>query len=148
MLRDSLVCGVNDTYMQQQLLAKKDLTFESARSMLLSMEMAATNVRLRQQGAAAVSIATENPGSAVQKISCREKKTPQHNSTKTNGQCMRCVLRGHAPSSCRFWTAKCHFWGKTGHNRAVCHLRQKTQQQQQTAVKNILEEPLLSSVDE
>ena len=35
MLRDRLVCGINNPHMQQQLLAKKDLTFDSAFSLTL-----------------------------------------------------------------------------------------------------------------
>ena len=61
MLRDRLVCGINNPQMQQQLLAKKDLTFESALSLVLSLEAAAKNVQTLQ-GAVAATTATPTSG--------------------------------------------------------------------------------------
>ena len=50
MLRDRLVCGINNPHMQQQLLAKKDLTFDSAFALTLNSEAAANNVRASTAG--------------------------------------------------------------------------------------------------
>ena len=45
MLRDRLVCGINDTQMQRQLFVEKNLTFESAYTLSLGMETAAKNTQ-------------------------------------------------------------------------------------------------------
>ena len=45
MLRDRLVCGINDEKIQLKLLAEKDtLTFENAMELALAMEAASKNV--------------------------------------------------------------------------------------------------------
>ena len=45
MLRDHLVCGVNDRRFQRQLLAETDLTFKKATDLAQAMEAADKNVR-------------------------------------------------------------------------------------------------------
>ena len=45
MLRDRLVCGINDTQIQRRLLAKKDLTFQLAREEALGQKVAALNLQ-------------------------------------------------------------------------------------------------------
>ena len=64
MLWDRLVRGINNPHMQQQLLAKKDLTFESALALTLSLEAAAKNVRALQ-GAVAAMTETQTSESTI-----------------------------------------------------------------------------------
>ncbi len=45
MLRDRLVCGINDDYIQRRLLAEADLTLESAMKLARGYETAAQNAR-------------------------------------------------------------------------------------------------------
>jgi len=45
MLRDRLMCGVNDAIIQRRLLAEKALTFKKAMELSQSMESAAKNVK-------------------------------------------------------------------------------------------------------
>ena len=126
MLRDCLVCGIADTRIQQQLLAKKNLTYKSALEIAQSMETAAKSMQTLQGAAAASS----EP--AVYKVS-HSKKTnqPTSGNTKSNTQCYRCGQSGHVAQRCRFRTAKCHHCGKTGHIKAACRsAQQKTQRSQ------------------
>ena len=44
MLRDRLVCGVNDVKIQRRLLAEVDLTYRKAREIAVKMELASKNV--------------------------------------------------------------------------------------------------------
>jgi len=129
MLRDRLVCGIADTRIQQQLLAKKNLTYKSALEIAQSMETAAKNMQTLQGAAAASS----EP--AVHKVS-HSKKTnqPTSGNAKSNTQCYRCGQSGHVAQRCRFRTAKCHHCGKTGHIKAACRsAQQKTQRTQHHA---------------
>ena len=94
MLRDCLVCGINNTQMQQQLLAK-NLTFESALSLVLSLEAAARNVQTLQ-GAPAATTATPTSESTVHKVE-----------TGCSGE--RGVLRLHLLCPYHsFWTVETH----------------------------------------
>ena len=45
MLRDRIVCGINDTGRQQQLLAEPDLTFEQEFKMVRAWETAESNAK-------------------------------------------------------------------------------------------------------
>ena len=45
MLRDRIVCGINDPIIQRRLLSEKALTFKSAMELAQGMESAAKNVR-------------------------------------------------------------------------------------------------------
>ena len=54
MLRDRLVCGINDMQIQRRLLSKKDLTFETALEEAVGQETAARNVQTLQGTEAAV----------------------------------------------------------------------------------------------
>ena len=138
MLRDRLVCGINNPHMQQQLLAKKDLTFDSAFSLTLSLEAAAKNVQALQGAVAAV---TETQSeSTVHKVDTRAKQSQRFSSRgapKRSGLCFRCGRGGHMVSKCRFKSATCHKCGKTGHIKAACRSKDQSQHQ---GVKTLLEE--------
>jgi len=45
MLRDHIVCGINDGVIQHQLLSEKELTFKTALEITQSMESAVKNVK-------------------------------------------------------------------------------------------------------
>ena len=45
MLRDHIVCGINDSIIQRRLLAEKGLSFKTTLELAQGMELAAKNVR-------------------------------------------------------------------------------------------------------
>ena len=45
MLRDCIICGINDTIIQHRLLSEKELSFKTALELAQGMEWAAKNVR-------------------------------------------------------------------------------------------------------
>ena len=45
-LRDHLVCGMKDVPIQTKLLSERDLTFEKAKDLAMSMEMARSDLKL------------------------------------------------------------------------------------------------------
>ncbi len=139
MLRDRLVCGINDTQIQRRLLSEKSLTFESAHTVALGLETAAKNIQTLQETGAgnATSISQE---AAVHKIDSRAQLEymPQRRES-AGGSCYRCGQAGHIAARCRFRTASCHNCGRTGHLKAVCRSQARKRQyaQPQGAVKNL-----------
>ena len=112
MLRDRLVCGVNDDHIQRRLLAEEKLTFQKAMEVAVAMETAASNARMLQ-------------GSAMQPAS-RVSDGDVHK-VQSSGKlltaavaCYRCGKSNHLAQQCRFKTVKCHGCGKIGHIVKVC----------------------------
>ena len=105
MLRDRLVCGINDEKIQLKLLSEKDtLTFEDAMDLALAMETATKNARELCSGVAVTS-ATVN---AV-----------KDDNTSLKGKCFSCGAN-HLRHSCKFRDAECHQCHKKGHISRVC----------------------------
>ena len=107
MLRDRLVCGINDESIQRRLLAEATLTFKMALELAQGMEAAAKDVR-EMQG-------TPQPASAGQ-----ESEEVHAVSKRTEFVCYRCGQSGHSPAHCTFRTAQCHKCGKLGHIKKMC----------------------------
>ena len=98
LLRDRIVCGINDENIQRRLLAEKTLTLDSALDIAVGMESARKNVTELQTPV--------------------QKPTEVYKVTTTN--CYRCGNSGHTPDRCRFRHVKCLTCGKTGHIQRVC----------------------------
>ena len=107
MLKDRLVCGINDESIQRRLLAEATLTFKKALELAQGMEAAAKDVR-EMQG-------TPQPASAGQ-----ESEEVHALSKRTEFVCYRCGQSGHSPAHCTFCTAQCHKCGKLGHIKKMC----------------------------
>lgn len=121
MLRDRLVCGVNDERYQRRLLSESKLTFEKAFELAQSMELADQNLReLRDSGS-----------KRVNKVNARAKdraegQTSGHAACATyRGTCGSCYRCGgdHRPSECRFKNAECRYCHKKGHIARACRLK-------------------------
>ena len=104
MLKDRLVCGVNDAQMQKRLLAEDDLTFARAQKLCLSMEAASRDAGIL---AGTTPAAEHEQSGAVNRMDVR----PQ--------RCPRCGRR-HSRDSCRHATSRCFKCGKVGHLARVC----------------------------
>ncbi|GFO29285.1 polyprotein [Plakobranchus ocellatus] len=106
MLRDRLVCGINDKKIQQRLLAESKLTFAKAMEIAQAMETAAGNV---------VDLTRQDQVCVVKDHS----KTPARVNHFTPRKCYRCG-GPHAHTSCKFKDSKCFKCQKIGHLAKVC----------------------------
>ena len=134
LLRDRLVCGINDMQMQRRLLSEDKLTFETAFKITLAMETAARDTQtcsaLQQEQP---QVKEENL--KLQKIMPAPVRTPSP-SSGPRSQCYRCGYGGHSSDSCKFRYTKCHHCGKTGHIVRVCRSKRPLQPQQHPPVSN------------
>ena len=124
MLRDRLVCGINDVGIQRRLLAESTLSFKKAFELAQGLESAAQNVKQLQstgsrQEVSGATGTTHMQG--VHKVSHPDQRKPD-----SGANCYRCGKPGHSAAKCRFKDAKCHYCGKTGHIKALCRMKQKT----------------------
>ena len=113
MLRDRLVCGVNDDHIQRRLLAEEKLTFQKAMEVAVAMETAASNARMLQGSMQPASRVSEGDVHKVQSTG----KLP---TAAAAVACYRCGKSNHLAQQCRFKTVKCHGCGKIGHIVKVC----------------------------
>ena len=106
MLRDRLVCGINDAQIQRRLLAEKSLTYAKAQEIALALESAVQGTKDIQRSL---------PNDPVHTVS------QQHTSSV---KCFRCGRANHKAPQCRFKDAVCSNCKKTGHLAKVCRSKQ------------------------
>ena len=121
MLRDRLVCGVNNKRIQSKLLSEKTLTFKSALDISLAMEAADVNLQTLAQAQAGDTISEELHYVKSNKTSSNTVKadTSSGGSPK-NYKCYRCGNNSHSAANCGHKTSKCHSCSKIGHIAPVC----------------------------
>ena len=141
MLRDRLVCGVNDDSIQRRLLAEEKLTFQKALELAQAQETASKNAQALQGSS------NQAHGSGVYSLGLKGKSKDQP-STK----CHRCGKDNHPSDKCRFRNAKCRRCGKVGHIQVVCRSRPAKKASLPEARKSqsvkLLQEPLESPPEE
>lgn len=110
MLRDRLVCGVNEPATPHRLLQEPELTFKKAYDISIAMESASKDIHDIQHRPSnqPKPISVQN---AVQKV--------------TSKPCYRCGGKTHSSTVCRFKDATCHHCGKKGHIDRACLSKQK-----------------------
>ncbi|KAL9985219.1 hypothetical protein ACROYT_G007595, partial [Oculina patagonica] len=108
MLRDRLVCGINDKKIQRRLLAERELTLKKAEEIALGEELAAKHV---------VDIQSEPTPSKVHQVGARDKN---YKDRRADSECHRCGEK-HEASACRFKDAQCFKCGRKGHLSKVCY---------------------------
>ena len=103
MIRDRLVCGINDDQIQKHLLSEgNQLTLSKAATLAQAMKAATKDSQLLQpQSVQPLQLVKEKQGT---------RKMP----------CYCCTKLGHSPANCRFKTARCHNCQKLGHIRKAC----------------------------
>ena len=125
MLRDRLVCGINNAAIQRCLLAESDLTLSKAISVAQAAEIADTGVKELQSSIAGASMASTTDDKDVHKCTSECSARTKDNTNK-GADCYRCGAK-HNPDQCRFKLAKCHACGKLGHIAKVCRTKKKFQ---------------------
>ena len=102
MLRDRLVCGVNDERIQRRLLSEPNLTFTTALQLAQAIESADKDSR---------NLKTSQPPTGV----VHYNKSTKHTSTKPKRYiCTRCG-GNHLVPNCRFKSVECRVCKKVGH---------------------------------
>ena len=131
MLRDRIVCGINDDAIQKRLLAEPALNYEKAVEMAMNMETAAQSMK-ELKGRADSSTTHTPPHHQVHRTSATPVSSTSSQVESGPSTCYRCGFRGHTVSQCRAdKNVVCHQCGKKGHMRRACRSRQKTQQSSQ-----------------
>ena len=123
MLRDRLVCGINNNKFQQRLLAEgSTLTYDRALGLAVSLEADEDNC-------SAISTAQNVQISGVHQS---ELRTPEFNGinklsptttthvSEPSNLCFRCSGRNHLPDKCVFKDKECFFCRSKGHTIKVC----------------------------
>ena len=123
MLRDQLVCGINNEGIQNKLLAEADLTYGKALDIARSLEVAAQNL----QDLRSTSRTTGNGVSQhdINKVHARNTFKKSTGKGGASSECYRCGKPGHLATACRFKDSKCYLCGKIGHLKQVCKSCQK-----------------------
>lgn len=116
MLRDRLICGVNDSRMQRRLLSEADLDYDKALKIAQAMEMADKDAEQLKGDKAA----PETEGAINKAGSCENRKRG------SNVSCYRCGGRHKAPV-CRHKETVCHKCGVKGHIARACRSRKRNQ---------------------
>jgi len=107
MLRDRLVCGINDDSIQKRLLAEGDkLTLTKAVTLAQSYESAVRDATVLLPSGESQQVHTVSPKG--------------QNKDPTGKPCYRCARTGHSPAVCRFRKERCHSCNKVGHIKRAC----------------------------
>ena len=136
MLRDRLVCGINDVRIQRRLLSEPELTYKRAFDLAQAMETAERNAQsLLGRGVEPIHIAQpltedrsrDSEAGAVQFMKDQAGKARvQRTQESWKPNCFRCGAK-HG-GQCRFKDAKCHNCGKLGHLAKVCRSKSRLQE--------------------
>ncbi|XP_026176653.1 zinc finger CCHC domain-containing protein 9 [Mastacembelus armatus] len=114
MLRDRIVCGINDERIQRRLLAEENLTFEKALSIAVSVEAANKNAQDLQ-----------NPNTSVKCFKVNNNAEAPGAKGESAPSCYRCNGTKHVAAECKFKHEKCHACGKIGHIARACRNKSK-----------------------
>ena len=116
MLRDRIVCGINDDAMQKRLLSEPRLDYAKAVETAMNMETAAQSVK-ELKGKPEMYM---NTTSTVHKMSPNPSQE-QGVACKTEPTCFHCGIQGHTVSKCRIdKSVVCHHCGKRGDMQRTC----------------------------
>ncbi|CAB3992544.1 Retrovirus-related Pol poly from transposon [Paramuricea clavata] len=119
MLRDRLVCGINDEQIQCRLLAESSLDFKKAMKIATSMETAVKNAQYLTHQMANAKINTEKPATLH-----RVDNQGQGNQPWSKPECGQCGGK-HDPQQCKFRDAECFLCHKKGHIARKCRSNTK-----------------------
>ena len=113
MVRDLLVCGVNDIRTQSRLLQESKLTYDKAFELAQSVEASAKNAADLLKGS------STHYTAAVQHLHSRPSPSTTY---KCHVTCYR-FGGNHLANVCSFQTSECRACGKIGHNAKSAEVR-------------------------
>jgi len=132
MLRDRLVCGVNHEGIQRKLLAEKNLTYEKASEIALTMETVEKGTKDLKANDTIVA-QKEIHYTPIQKS--KQRVATGRSKSQSAGKCYRC-LGDHLANACKFRTAECYLCKKVRHIAKACKSKQKVKKSQQVNLKS------------
>ena len=138
MIRDCLVCGINDDGMQKWLLSEPGLTYAKAVEISQGIEMAAQNVKDIKGRAETSNRVQPHGGQEVHALSGAGSRKPPPT-------CFRCGNTGHLAQSCRVSrVVVCHRCKKRGHLQRACRSQPSgpNKGKEGRGVKRVVEEEL------
>ena len=119
MLRDRLVCAINDKRVQRRLLAEPRLTFAKALELAQAAETAQSNAKQLEQ---------VTQSTIMHAVTSGEKWGGSHQQTAAHREIVRCYRCGGSTfrtgAIFYFKNSNCHHCGKTGHIAKVCRSKQ------------------------
>ncbi|XP_039543047.1 uncharacterized protein K02A2.6-like [Pimephales promelas] len=121
MLRDRLVCGIDDDRIQRRLLSEANLTFETAFKIAVANEAASKNV---------LDLQSKSSVQACNSVMYKERKPDRWKKGEMSEQkelreCYRCCGTNHKANDCRFKKDKCYVCEKIGHIARACRNKSK-----------------------
>lgn len=121
MLRDRLVCGIEDDRIQRRLLSETNLTFETAFNIAVAAEAASKHVQDLQN---------KSSGQTCNSVRFKARKVDPIKKGETEEQidtrdCYRCGGKKHSANECRFKREKCYVCDKIGHIARACRNKNK-----------------------
>ena len=115
MLRDRLVVGINDSALQQRLLAEPRLNLKKA-----------TDIALAHETAAKDSKAIQGSSGASQTVHVNHMAETKPRPTSSTKPCYRCGKSNHKAMECYYKETTCSHCKKKGHLAEVCRNRTST----------------------
>lgn len=122
-LRDQIVCGINDEDVQRRLLSESALDLDSAISMALAAESAASQSKLMRSENSFASNSQQSVDLLRHKKAVKGKL--QNSKNETGKVCYSCGSN-HLRADCKFRNAVCHFCKGKGHIQKVCRKKGST----------------------
>ena len=120
MLRDCLICGINNERWQKRLLTEDAADYQKVLDVALSLEAAEKSVQDLRGGAK-----LNKMGSGDRRPPFKGSGRPQLKGEGGASPCYRCGRTNHRASECYFKEAICHNCGKKGHVARACRSRSK-----------------------
>lgn len=144
MLRDRLVCGINDDSIQRRLLSEAKLTYKKALEIAQAMETAANNSKDIQQASGAAQsdavhhVAKERKGKQQKSVECYRCGGPHFASDcgLKDSVCHNCQKRGHIAKVCRGKNKQKKEWGEKP-GKATHHLQEEEEPQEEECSFNM-----------
>lgn len=126
MLRDRLVCGINETKTQQRLLSEPQLTFAKALEIAQAMEAAVDGANeITHSSDSGKEFRMIPAPDSVNVVGRRESGRDEISTPVKSTHNKRCYRCGgpHTPNVCKFKYEKCFGCQKTGHVSKMCQQR-------------------------